>query len=149
MTSVIASNDVSRETLLAEAEAREKRLEHVLDSGPAGQTVERRSRSPQVLGKDDQVRRLPGVAKGIRRVTNVHRLPAVERKRIFARNQLLGLLKQPFEQFLDAFSGNRRDPQRPCRRLPSLGQVGFRMHPDQPRMWIISEVHPEKADKTV
>ena len=68
--------------LFTEAEARKKRIEHVLDPRPTCEPIKGISRGPQILSNDDNVRGACGLIQSIRCILNVPGLTSIERDRI-------------------------------------------------------------------
>src|SRR6185369_6595117 len=71
--------DVPRGTLLSQAEAAEKRIEHVLDTGTAGQPVEGPARRPQILSQEQMFPRERRSAERCPSLLQMRRLAPVQR----------------------------------------------------------------------
>ena len=121
---------------LAEAKPPEQRVEHIFHPGPAGQSVESRAGSAQVLCDQNRVVGPCGRTRSSQAsLREMRRLAPIERNRILRRQHGARAARPPARASrFQALTRHRRHGERPPAEA-SLGQADrTRMHPNQPRM---------------
>ena len=126
---------VSRETsLFAEAEAREQRVEHILDPRAPGKSIEGAARHAKLLGSNDECRSPPHARSASPRLAMQLGLAPIERHRILARKTASAACRDDRSSNCgQALAGHRRHRMRPSGATRRSGRSAFANGPGSER----------------